>query len=62
MNNKTIRKIMEMLYGKQCFIEKLGIRISGAKTLDHTLTLHHIIPIEKRWRNNNTKWSITCKI
>ena len=44
MNNKTIRKIMEMLYGKQCFIEKLGIRIRGSKTLDHTLTYHHIIP------------------
>ena len=44
MNNRTIRKIMEMLYGRKCFMEKLGIRICGAKTLDHTLTYHHIIP------------------
>ena len=46
MNNKTIRTILEMLYGKQCFIERLGIRICGAKTLDHTITYHHIIPVE----------------
>lgn len=44
MKNKTIRIIMQMLYGKQCFIEKLGIRISGATTLDHTLTYHHVLP------------------
>ena len=47
MNNKTMRTIMQMLYGKQCFIEKLGIRVSGAKTLDHTITYHHIIPVER---------------
>ena len=44
MNNKTARKMLEMLYGKGCFFEKMGIRISKAKTLDHTITYHHIIP------------------
>ena len=44
MKNKTIRIVMEMLYGKQCFIEKLGIRILGARTLDHTISYHHLIP------------------
>lgn len=60
MNNKTIRNILEMLYGKQCFIERLGIRISGARTLDHTLTYHHIIPEKLRRRNYNSKWSFSC--
>lgn len=45
MKNKTIRIIMQMLYGKQCFMEKLGIRIKGAKTLDHTITYHHLKPL-----------------
>lgn len=45
MKNKTIRTIMQMLYGKECFVEKLGIRICGAKTLDHTITYHHITPV-----------------
>lgn len=47
MKNKTIRTIMQMLYGKECFIEKLGIRICGAKTLDHTINYHHIVPVEQ---------------
>lgn len=45
MKNKTARKILEIIYGRQCFIEAAGIRICGAKTLDRTLTYHHIIPV-----------------
>lgn len=45
MKNKTARKILEIIYGRQCFMEAAGIRICGARTLDHTLTYHHIIPV-----------------
>ena len=47
MKNKTARKILEIIYGRQCFIEAAGIRICGAKTLDRTLTYHHIIPVSQ---------------
>lgn len=47
MKNKTMRIIMQMLYGKQCFIERLGIKIRGVTTLDNTITYHHIIPTSK---------------
>lgn len=45
MKNKTAKKILEIIYGRRCFMEAAGIRIRGAKTLDHTLTYHHIIPV-----------------
>lgn len=47
MKNKTMRIIMQMLYGRQCFIERLGIKIKGVTTLDNTITYHHIIPTSK---------------
>lgn len=59
MKNKTMRIIMQMLYGKECFINKLGIKIRGVTTLDNTITYHHIRPLSLRRRNNNTKWCIT---
>ena len=48
MKNKTARKILEIIYGKHCFIEAAGIRkICGARTLDKTLTYHHIVPVSQ---------------
>ena len=41
--NKRARKQLEKIYGKGCFIERMGIRkIKGYKPTDKIITYHHI--------------------
>ena len=55
MKNKTVRKLLKLIYGEGCFMERAGIRkitpqeevimkktIKGFKTLDRTITYHHL--------------------
>lgn len=42
-SNKKARQALERIYGKGCFIERMGIRsIAGAKTIDKQITYHHL--------------------
>ena len=42
-DNKKARKKLEKIYGKGCFIERMGIRkIKGVKPIDKTITYHHL--------------------
>lgn len=42
-SNKKARQALEQIYGKGCFIERMGIRsIAGAKTIDKQITYHHL--------------------
>ena len=42
MKNREARNLLKEIYGDGCFMERAGIRIRKAKTLDRTISYHHL--------------------
>lgn len=63
--NKAVRKKLEKLYGAECFIEKLHLRIDteprrykskGQMKRMKQLTYHHILEKSRGRKNYSSKW------
>lgn len=64
--NRSVRKELERLYGKECFIDKLHLRKDKQQYKGKAqykrmkqLTYHHIKPKREGRKSYSRKWSIT---